>query len=97
MYINSPEKGVTNQMSMGFSQQTLQEHVLWRMNFPQQARAHTCFPSHVQGLDRVCTRFPSTTQVEELLHQIAETWGGVCMPVGFWAATTRGGPERVDV
>jgi len=55
--------------------------MLWRMYFPQWARVHTCFPSHMQGLDRAHTCFPSTTWVEELLHQVSEAWGGVCMQI----------------
>jgi len=61
--------------------------MLWRMYFPQQVRVHTCFPSHVQGLDRVHTCFPSTTQAEELLHQAYEAQGGVCIQI----RATRGG------
>jgi len=47
MYINSPGNRILNHVSKRFGQRTLQENMLRRMNFPQRARAHTCFPSHV--------------------------------------------------
>ena len=68
-------------MSVRFSQWALQEDMLWRMYFPQRARAHTCFPSHVLGVSRphICT---------DATDSVGVSGPHICMDAtdrgGFW-------------